>query len=212
VSGPSWRKRFNAWKFTSDLIEFGPPYFRKFRRDLGDSEIVDTIPVVKTSQTPLRTLNISPSSPGTNASALDMFFLQSGIGNPNRTPGAQHPQNRVILISGDLLTIQHLRSLQTSRAEESTSWGRVQFMVLVMGLFHVKMACADALWRIFFHNKAKELGPNDLITHIGQIQPKETRKIESFGECTNDVCDQNVTRLVPSLHSLALGPNVRVNH
>jgi len=68
-SGLSRRKRFNAWKYTSDLIEFGPPYFRKFRRDLGDPEVVDAIPVVKTSQTPLWTLDISPSSPGTNASA-----------------------------------------------------------------------------------------------------------------------------------------------
>ncbi|KIJ96063.1 hypothetical protein K443DRAFT_107777 [Laccaria amethystina LaAM-08-1] len=108
-----------------------------------------------------------------------MFFLQSGVGDPNRTPGAQDPQNRVILISGDLLTIQHLRSLQTTRAEESTPWGRVQFMVVVMGLFHLKMACADAMWRIFIHNKAKEPGPNDLITHVGQIRPKETRKIET---------------------------------
>ena len=48
-----------------------------------------------------------------------------------------------------------------------------------MGLFHLKMACADAIWRIFIHNKAKESGPNDLITYIGQIRPKETRKIET---------------------------------
>jgi len=178
-SGPSQRKRFNAWKYASDLIEFWPPYFCKFRRDLGDPEVVDAIPVVKTSQTPLWTLDISPSSPGTNASVLEMFFLQSGIGDPNRTLGAQDPQNRVILISGDLLTIKHLHSLQMSHVEESTPWGCVQFMVVVMGLFHLKMACADAIWQIFIHNKAKELGPNDLITHIGQIWPKETCKIET---------------------------------
>jgi len=179
TSGPLRRKRFNAWKCASDLIEFGPPYFRKFRRSLGDPEVVDAIPVVKTSQTPLRTLDISPSSPGTNASALEMFFLQSGVGDPNRIPGMQDPQNQIILISGDLLTIQHLRSLQMTRAEESTPWGHVQFMVPVMGLFHLKMACADVMWRIFIHNKVKEPGPNDLITHISQIRPKETRKIET---------------------------------
>lgn len=179
TSGLSQRKRFNAWKCASDLIVFGPPYFHKFRRNVGDPEVVDAIPVVKTFQTPLRTLDICPSSPGTNASALEMFFLQSGIGNPNRTPSAQDPQNRVILISGDLLTIQHLRSLQMTRAEESMPWGLLQFMVPVMGLFHLKMACTDAIWRIFIHNKAKELGSNDLIPHISQIRPKETRKIET---------------------------------
>ena len=175
----SRRKRFNAWKYLSDLVEFGPPYFHKFRRNLGDPEIIDAIPIAKTSQTPLRTLDISPSSPGTNASALEMFFQQSGIGDPNRTPGMRDPQNHVILISGDLLTLQHLRSLKMTRAEESTSWGRVQFMVLLMGLFHLKMACADAIWRIFIHNKGKSSDPNDLITHISQIRPKETRKIET---------------------------------
>lgn len=146
TSGPSRRKRFNAWKCASDLIEFGPPYFCKFRRNMGDPEVVDAIPVVKTFQTPLRTLDISPSSPGTNASTLEMFFLQSGVGDPNCTPGARDPQNWVILISGDLLTIQHLHSLQMTRTEESTPWGCVQFMVPVMGLFHLKMACADVIW------------------------------------------------------------------
>ena len=179
TTGPSRKKRFNAWKYLYDLVEFGPSYFRKFRINVSDPEVVDAIPLVKTSQTPLRTLDISPSSPGTNASALEMFFLQSGVGDPNRTVGAKDPQNRVILVSGDLLTIQHLCSLRETRAEESTPWGRAQFMVLVMGLFHLKMACADAMWRIFIHNKAKEMGPNDLITHISQIRPKETRKIET---------------------------------
>ncbi|KAF8815307.1 hypothetical protein BYT27DRAFT_7011335, partial [Phlegmacium glaucopus] len=32
VSGPSRRKRFNAWKYLSDLVEFGPPYFHKFKK------------------------------------------------------------------------------------------------------------------------------------------------------------------------------------
>jgi len=31
--------------------------------------------------------------------------------------------------------------LQTTWAEESTPWGYVQFMVLVMGLFHLKITC-----------------------------------------------------------------------
>ena len=179
TSGLLWRKRFNAWKCASDLIEFRPPYFHKFRRSLGDPEVVDTIPVVKTSQTPLWTLDISPSSPGTNASTLEMFFLQSGIGDPNHTPGMRDPQNWIILISRDLLMIQHLCSLQMTQAEESTPWGCVQFMVPVMGLFHFKMACINVMWRIFIHNKVKEPGPNDLITHISQIWPKATWKIET---------------------------------
>ncbi|KIK00724.1 hypothetical protein K443DRAFT_679000 [Laccaria amethystina LaAM-08-1] len=63
------------------------------------------------------------------------FFLQSGVDDLNHTPGARDPQNQV----RDLLIIQHLCSLQTTQAEESTPWGLAQLMV-VIGLFHLQMA------------------------------------------------------------------------
>jgi len=48
-----------------------------------------------------------------------------------------------------------------------------------MGLFHLKMACADAIWRLFIHPRGARNDPNSLINLIGQIRPKETGKIES---------------------------------
>ncbi|KIK08046.1 hypothetical protein K443DRAFT_672933, partial [Laccaria amethystina LaAM-08-1] len=39
-----------------------------------------------------------------------MFFLLSGVDNLNHTPDVRDPQNWIILIFGDLLTIQHLCS------------------------------------------------------------------------------------------------------
>lgn len=174
-------KRFNAWKYLHDLINFGPEYFQKFKKKLGEPEVIRQIPVVKTSQIPLRGIDISPSTPGQNAEALETFFRQAGIGDPNDNQHARSPNNLVILVSGDLLTIQHLRSLQESRAEEATSWRRMQFVVPVMGLFHLKMACADAMWRIFIHNclKSTKADTNNLMAHVSQIRPKETRKIET---------------------------------
>ncbi|KAF9471647.1 hypothetical protein BDN70DRAFT_869092 [Pholiota conissans] len=47
-----------------------------------------------------------------------------------------------------------------------------------MGLFHLKMACADAVWRLLIHPKDARLDPNSFMEHIGQIRPKETFKIE----------------------------------
>ena len=41
---------FNAWKFLSDLINHGPTYFHKFKKDLGDPEVVEAIPIVKHSK------------------------------------------------------------------------------------------------------------------------------------------------------------------
>jgi hypothetical protein len=69
--------------------------------------------------------------------------------------------------------------LRATRAEELSSWGHIQYMVPVMGLFHLKMACADAIWCILINNKAKQRDPNDLLAHISQIRPKETRKMET---------------------------------
>ena len=178
-SGLFRHKRYNAWKYLHDLINFGPEYFRKFKKNIGEPEVIQQIPVTKTSQIPLRGIDISPSTPGQNAEALETFFRQAGVGDPNDNQHARSPNNLVILVSGDLLTIQHLRSLQESRAEEATSWHRMQFAVPVMGLFHLKMACADAMWRIFIHNKSTKADANNLMAHVSQIRPKETRKIET---------------------------------
>ena len=178
-SGLVRRERFNAWKFLSDLIHHGPEYFRKFKKDLEDPDVVEAIPVVKTQQVPLRCVDVSPSTPAQNAEALDAFFKQGGIGDPADDPFAQPIHNTAIPISGDLLTCQHDRSLQESRAEENTPWRQQQEIVFIMGLFHLKMACADAIWRIFIHPKGARTDENSLIAHVGQIRPKETGKIET---------------------------------
>ena len=40
------------------------------------------------------------------------------------------------------------------------------------------MACADAMWQIFIHKSTKD-DANNLMAHVSQICPKETRKIET---------------------------------
>jgi hypothetical protein len=46
-------ERFYAWKFKSDLVHYGPEYFRHVRMRLGDPEVGKAIPVTKTWQIPL---------------------------------------------------------------------------------------------------------------------------------------------------------------
>jgi len=175
-SGLTRRDRFNAWKFRSDLVNFGPEYFRKFLTKLGDPEPIDMIPCSQSSQVPLRTVDVSPSTPAGNAEALDDFFRQSGIGDGGL--GREKVNNRVVLVFGDLLTGQHVRSLLESLSEETTPWRRLQFVVFVMGLFHLKMACADAIWRIFIQPKGSDIDSNALMQYISQIRPKETGKFK----------------------------------
>ncbi|RDB20638.1 hypothetical protein Hypma_012103 [Hypsizygus marmoreus] len=172
-------ERFNAWKFLQDLLNYGPEFFGKYKSKLGDPEVVDAIPLKKTSQIPNPALDVALSTPAQNAEALDAFFKQAGIGNPKEDSRVKSIRNFVLLVFGDLLTGERLRSLLESCSEESTPWRRLQFVVYVMGLFHLKMACADAIWRIFIHPKQAHEDPNSLINHVGQIRPKETGKIET---------------------------------
>ncbi|KAF8983859.1 hypothetical protein BDQ17DRAFT_1261032, partial [Cyathus striatus] len=85
-----------------------------------------------------------------------------------------------VIVFGDLLTGQHVRSILESRSEESTSWFRMQFIIFVIGLFHFKMACTDAIWKIFIYPlSSNKNDQNSLMTYIEQIHPRETVKIES---------------------------------
>lgn len=91
-----------------------------------------------------------------NAAVLeDMALKQGGVGDPHDTDGNLETKklrdiaNHVILLFGDLGVGERVASLLGSWSEERTRWRRLQNVVYVLGLFHVKMACADAVWRTF---------------------------------------------------------------
>ncbi|KIL54406.1 hypothetical protein M378DRAFT_92374, partial [Amanita muscaria Koide BX008] len=79
------RQRFNAWKYLSDLINYGPEYFHQFRGKLNDAkvkpEVVDAIPVTKTAQVPMRAMDIKPSTPAEIGDALNVMADQAGVGD-----------------------------------------------------------------------------------------------------------------------------------
>ncbi|TFK71828.1 hypothetical protein BDN72DRAFT_764370 [Pluteus cervinus] len=84
-----------------------------------------------------------------------------------------------IICFGDLLTGERLRSFMESRHEEDDELLRHAHLVYGMGLFHLKMACLDAIWRILIQPKAAHDDKNSLMSHVKQIRPKETGKIET---------------------------------
>jgi len=55
----------------------------------------------------------------------------------------------VILFHSDLGTFEWVAAIFQWCCLETTVYRRYQFIVFLMGLFHLKMACADAIWRIF---------------------------------------------------------------
>jgi hypothetical protein len=63
-----------------------------------------------------------------------VFLRQAGVGDPTDDPRVESILNYVVLISGDLLTGERIRSLLESRSEGATPWRRIQFVVYVHGI------------------------------------------------------------------------------
>ena len=182
-SGLLRRQRFNAWVILHALVHHGPKWFYQYRYSLGEPEEIEKIPIVKSRHVPLRTMDINPSTVSGNADVFTEMFRQAGIGDPTEDGqencGVTAINNTVILVHGDLGTGERIESLQYSRSPESTPFRRLQMVVFVLGLFHLKMACADALWRIFIEAKQSHEDPNSLLSHLAQLRPKEMLKFAS---------------------------------
>ncbi|KAL6307298.1 hypothetical protein BKA93DRAFT_727747 [Sparassis latifolia] len=144
-SGLTHLQRFNRWKFLRDLIYCGPEYFQIFAKDLEEPEAIDQIPVVKSKQIPAPGMDINQSTVQGNADALENLFSQGGVGDRAAKPGCTDVGDHVVLVHGDLSTCERVQSVQQSRGEEKTPWFCFQFVVFVIGLFQLKMACADAI-------------------------------------------------------------------
>ncbi|KAG2045882.1 hypothetical protein BDR06DRAFT_985724 [Suillus hirtellus] len=54
---------------------------------------------------------------------------------------------------------------------EYTSKNRFQYVIFLLGLFHYKMACADALWHTHIQPKEEHDDENSLYQHIGILKP-----------------------------------------
>lgn len=180
-SPPYHSDRFNAWLFLHSLIYYGPDFFRRFKAQLGKPETIEQILIVKTQQVPMRAMDINPSTVNGDADVLTELFRQMGVGDP-KEEGQEHVVdigNHVILVHGDLGMGEKIDSLQISRSVEKTPSQWLQQVIFIPGLFHLKMACANALWRIFIQPKESQNNPNSLLSHIGQIRPNETLKFAS---------------------------------
>ncbi|KAG1839401.1 hypothetical protein DFJ58DRAFT_718552 [Suillus subalutaceus] len=80
----------------------------------------------------------------------------------------------VVLFHGNLGMGERLQSAQQRRGIENTPWDRLQHVVFVPGLFHLKMAAADAIWRIFLQPNAARLDETSLMQDVGISRPRET--------------------------------------
>lgn len=186
-NGMTLHDRFNAWKFLYDLCHHGPEQFHKFRGEIGLPEIVEQLPVVKTPTIPLRATMDQNSAVGGNIGAMTHILNQVGVGDPNAPRSDSGGGSRanvdlseyVVLFYGDLGTGERIESAISWRSAEKTPWLRLQFAVFVLGLFHLKMACVDALWKVFINPTTARDDDTCLMKDVSILRPRETSTVIS---------------------------------
>lgn len=191
--GLDGRDRFNVWMFLRDLIQYGPLIFRKFLPQLGFPEVIEQIPREKTEATPARAMKYSNSTVSGNIETIEDLLRQGGVGSaPAAAEGSASQSlpadvekaikeigDYVILFHGDLNTGERIRQALRRRAMELTGFDRQQYVLFVFGLFHLKMACADAIWRIFLKGKPTHGDPTSVMSHVQVLRPRDWGSVRS---------------------------------
>jgi hypothetical protein len=185
-NGLSRRQRYQSWRFRSDLYNHGPEYFHQFKETLALPEEIDQIPVVKMRYAPARSMDINESTHAGNIGAITNLVHQGGVGDRDDLSKQERKTiwlektvsllSYVVLFFGDLATFERVIGVLQRRSIEGTPWRRFQFVIFVMGLFHLKMAAADAIWRIFLEKRQAREDPTSLMSFIALHRPRETGK------------------------------------
>ncbi|KAG8989616.1 hypothetical protein FRB90_002167, partial [Tulasnella sp. 427] len=148
----------------------------KLRPLLGEPTARKRIPVEKTIQYPARAMTISVSSNSGNAAAISNLLRQADIKD-------EALEDSVLLVHGDLGTGDRAAALMRSRRIEGTAKNRLQYLIFLPGVFHIKMACADAIWRAHIASskptKSRSSHSKSIFHMCSIIRPKETSKLAS---------------------------------
>ncbi len=78
------------------------------------------------------------------------------------------------LFHGDLAMRDCLEGLRRMRVIEKSAKNRLDFIVFVLGLFHLKMAAANAYWCIHVEPKDDHDEPSGVFEYINYLRPKAT--------------------------------------
>lgn len=184
-AGLTPRHRFNTWMYLTDLCTHGPAYFHKFLPEISAVEPIEQIPLHKTQTVPVYAMEYVNSTVAGNISSIEGLLAQAGLEDPTSSDVLDFRTESdildhfVILFHGDLGTGERILAAQNHRSVEDTPRQRLQHTIFVLGLLHLKMACADAVWRIFIKSKSAREDQTSLMEDIGILRPHETGIISS---------------------------------
>jgi hypothetical protein len=174
---------FMVYLYMVAIISHGPEELRKFESRLQEVEPIAVAPLAQrtTKQVPLSAIDQEVGSvPGTIA-GLSKLLLQMGIwpgesSDLERDPLLVRLDGLVMFLHCDLGALEKVLSAQRVRSIEATPEHKLESLVPVLGLFHLKMACADAIWRILIHKKPGQgiNDPNSLFSMLAKLRPDQT--------------------------------------
>lgn len=140
-------------------------------------------------------MDLNNSTVDGNISAIVDLLKQAGVLEPADLDDLMidDPQEVVIFIHGDLGSGERIQTGRIQRSIERTERRRLQFVIFIPGLFHIKMACADAIWRIFISPSFGREDKCSLMAFIALLYPKQTSRISS-NKCSFQTLDDCIIR------------------
>lgn len=161
-----------AWHFRSILIEHGGTGFAQFKSKLGQPASIQSLPVKKTSQHPGRAMHADESIYDGNWEVLLHLCQQKDWLDAELELFLE-------LFHSDLATRERLEELRRMRVMKHSAKNRLDFIIFVLGLFHLKMAAANAYWRIHVEPKNDRDEPLGVYEYISYLRPKATAEFTS---------------------------------
>lgn len=158
-----------VWHVWSILIEYGGAGFAKFQSKLSKPGSVQSLPVRKTTQHPGHAMHADESTYDGNWEVLVNVQKQKDWSD-------EEWEWFLEFFLGDLATRERLEGLQRMRVIEKSTKNRLDFIIFVLGLFHLKMAAANAYWRIHVEPKDDRDEPLGIYEYINHLCPKATAK------------------------------------
>ena len=144
--------------------------FPEFKSRLEQPKSTLNIPVEKTIHVPARAMRSKVCTNDRNIEVLNDMMKQMGLdcGTVDKC---------VVLMSGDLGVIERIVAIWQSHRIEFNLSECLQFVIVMIGLFHVKMACMDAFWRTYIQPTAICDFGGAIYQYMEMLNPKQKQKM-----------------------------------
>ncbi|KLO04346.1 hypothetical protein SCHPADRAFT_840734 [Schizopora paradoxa] len=143
-------------------------------------------------------MELSNSKVDGNIATIETLLRQGGVYDVEKfakqRPEISNPEDHFIFFHGDLGTGDRIQTAQLRRSLEKTIRLRLQNVIFIPGLFHIKMACADGIWRIFLEPREARSDETSFFSLLPALRPGDTSKIAG-GTCGYQILNESIIHI-----------------